>query len=236
MKNKKRNKVITILNLILSIFTPIFVVVVTASLLYAWYTNTIQTGSLDASTQNVSIEYKINNSEDTNVLTYNISNLAFFDSTATQETKYLNTMAFRIDLNIKNKSKTAVGYRVLFESTKTVVQNSNNETISRAYPACIYDNVTPTSSLTTVTSFLSRDNATNNDTVFNSSKSGSSDLDVDASTTITLYVFGIQDIAQASSDDFLYTANRADTRTYSFKLSIIAEPKGEATVAENSGE
>ena len=232
MKDKKNTRNL-IINLILSILTPVILIIITASVIHAWYTNTIQTGELDATTQNVSIEYKINNSE-SNVLSYQITNLAFFDPTANQEGKYLNTMAFRINLSIKNNSKTAVSYRVLFESQKTIVNDTNNEAISKAYAACIYDNVTTTESLTNVTSFLSRDAATNGATAFSSEKNSTTDLAVGSSASVILFVFGIQDIPLASSDDFLYTANREDTRTYSFKLTIIAEPQGEATVQENS--
>lgn len=232
MEDKTSSK-LRIINIILAIIAPVLLIIITASVIHAWYTNVIQTGSIDATTQNVSIEYKINNGNN-NVLNYEISNLTFFDSTANEEAKYLDTMAFRIDLSIKNNSKTAVSYKVVFESQKTIVSDNNNTQISRSYAACIYDNVTTSETLTNVESFLDRDSATNNGTLFSSEKSSLADLAVGSSSTVTLFVFGIQDIPLASSDDFLYTSNRADTRTYNFKLTIIAEPQGEATVEENS--
>lgn len=240
-KKEKRSKILTV---ILSILLPVLMVVTIISVVNAWYTNVIQTGELNASTQNVALKYKINNSSE-NVLTYTISNLVFFDADSTSEGQYLEDMAFEISLDIENNSSVDVNYSVVFDSTKTVI-TANNEITSRAYAACIFDDVTKdTTGHQTVNSYMvdveNELTYSNTTTAFKATKVGSSILpkkdETDATankTNIKLYVFGIQDIDSASSDDFLYNGNKNTTRSYTFTLTIVAEPNGTPDVSEDN--
>ena len=239
---KKRSK-LNIVFFVLAILAPILIAGIAIGVIRAWYTNVIQTGDLDATTKNMSIKYTINNSEE-NITSYNISNLVFFDSNSEQEGKYLNSMSFHIELSLTNNSSDEVSYTVKLESTKTVLKDDDNNEISKAYVACVYDSTAvDTTGHKTVDSYLANNEATqatgvtyeNTTTSFTATKESTTNLAKDANTKVQLYIFGIQDIDRALSQDFLYTdITKADTRTYNFKLTIIAEPKGSPVVTENT--
>ena len=240
-KSSKRAKILTV---ILSMILPVLLIVTIISVVNAWYTNVLQTGEINASTQNLAIKYKINNSTE-NVLTYNITNLVFFDADSTSEGQYLEDMAFEISLDLENNSSVDVNYKIIFDSTKTVVTSNDVET-SKAYAACIFDDVTKdTTGHQTVNSYMADvENEltySNTTTAFKATKIGSSILpkkdETDATankTNIKLYVFGIQDIDSASSDDFLYNGNKETTRRYTFTITIVAEPNGTPDVSEDN--
>jgi len=239
---KKRSK-LNIVFFVLAILAPILIAGIAIGVIRAWYTNVIQTGDLDATTKNMSIKYTINNSEE-NITSYNnISNLVFFDSNSEQEGKYLNSMSFHIELSLTNNSSDEVSYTIKLESTKTVLKDDDDNEISKAYVACVYDSTAvDTTGHKTVDSYLVNNEATqatgvtyeNTTTSFTATKESTTNLAKDANTKVHLYVFGIQDIDPALSQDFLYTdITKADTRTYNFKLTIIAEPKGSPVVTEN---
>lgn len=239
---KKRSK-LNIVFFVLAILAPILIAGIAIGVIRAWYTNVIQTGDLDATTKNMSIKYTINNSEE-NITSYNISNLVFFDSNSEQEGKYLNSMSFHIELSLTNNSSDEVSYTIKLESTKTVLKDDDNNEISKAYVACVYDSTAvDTTGHKTVDSYLANNEATqatgvtyeNATTSFTATKESTTNLAKDANTKVQLYIFGIQDIDRALSQDFLYTdITKADTRTYNFKLTIIAEPKGSPVVTENT--
>lgn len=239
---KKRSK-LNIVFFVLAILAPILIAGIAIGVIRAWYTNVIQTGDLDATTKNMSIKYTINNSEE-NITSYNIANLVFFDSNSEQEGKYLNSMSFHIELSLTNNSSDEVSYIIKLESTKTVLKDDDNNEISKAYVACVYDSTAvDTTGHKTVDSYLVNNDATqatgvtyeNTTTSFTATKESTTNLAKDANTKVHLYVFGIQDIDPALSQDFLYTdITKADTRTYNFKLTIIAEPKGSPVVTENT--
>ena len=245
MDNNKKKK-LNIMIVILSILAPILVLGIGIGLITAWYTNVIQTGDINASTQNMSIKYTINNSTE-NILTYDITNLVFFDANSTSEGQYLEDMAFEISLDLENNSSVDVNYRIMFDSKKTIV-TSNDEQTSRAYAACVFDDVTKDlEEHTTVNSYMvsvaNELTYSNTSTAFNATKYGTStlpkkdDTNPNANkTNIKLYVFGIQDIDTASSDDFLYNGNRNTTRRYTFTISIIAEPNGTPDISENKND
>ena len=239
---KKRSK-LNIVFFVLAILAPILIAGIAIGVIRAWYTNVIQTGDLDATTKNMSIKYTINNSEE-NITSYNnISNLVFFDSNSEQEGKYLNSMSFHIELSLTNNSSDEVSYTIKLESTKTVLKDDDDNEISKAYVACVYDSTAvDTTGHKTVDSYLVNNEATqatgvtyeNTTTSFTATKESTTNLAKDANTKVHLYVFGIQDIDPALSQDFLYTdITKADTRTYNFKITIIAEPKGSPVVTEN---
>ena len=236
---KKRSK-LNIVFFVLAILAPILIAGIAIGVIRAWYTNVIQTGDLDATTKNMSIKYTINNSKE-NITSYNISNLVFFDSNSEQEGKYLNSMSFHIELSLTNNSSDEVSYTIKLESTKTVLKDDDDNEISKAYVACVYDSTAvDTTNHKTVDSYLVNNQATgvtyeNTTTSFTATKESKTNLAKDANVKVQLYIFGIQDIDPALSQDFLYTdITKADTRTYNFKLTIIAEPKGSPVVTENT--
>ena len=243
MNNDKKTKRAKKLTVILSIMLPVLFVIATISIINAWYTNVIQTGEINASTQNLAIKYKINDSTE-NITTYTIYNLAFFDADNENEGEYLEDMAFKITIDLENNSSTEVNYSIIFEANK-VDTSKNNSVVSKAYPACVFDDVTKdTTNHTTVNSYIANstyNTYSNTTTRFTATKTGASPLDIKSGNTvpdsakasIDLYVFGIQDIDLSSSDDFLYTSNRQATRTYTFTLTIKSEAVGGASVSEN---
>ena len=247
MKNK-----LNIILLSLSILASVVIIFLTISMVRAWYTNVIQTGNINAETKKLSIKYQLNEGSD-NVVTYEISNLAFFDINCNNEGKYLRTMAFKIDIDLENNSTDNVAYEIKFESNKTIKKDSNNHNISIAYAACIFDDVEDDTN-TSVIDYLDNKTSTVEDpyditysyddsTFVSSKKSDDSSVLIAHEkvtgenpyaykTRVTLYVFGIQEIDSATNEDFLYDTN-GDTETYRFTLSIIANPVGSAVVTEN---
>ena len=240
MKNKKLH----IIFLVLAVVTPMLIGLIAVGLIRAWYTNVIQTGELNAETKNVAIKYYVNDSTKTqeNITTYSISNLAFFDADSDFEGEYLEPMAFEIKLDITNNSTDAVSYKIEFESIKTILLDDEEE-ISVAYAACIFDSVEVSDTKLSVYSYIdspgsgvsyNKNKTSDTDRLYVASKESSVNLAAGENASIYLYVFGIQEIDSALSTDFLYTnLTRTDTRSYQFKLSIIAEPKGSTNVTES---
>ncbi|MBR3617155.1 MAG: hypothetical protein IKN46_00620 [Acholeplasmatales bacterium] len=239
---KKRSK-LNIVFFVLAILAPILIAGIAIGVIRAWYTNVIQTGDLDATTKNMSIKYTINGSNE-NITTYNITNLVFFDSNSQDEGPYLNSMSFHIELSLTNNSSDDVSYTIKVESTKTILEDDDDNEISKAYVACVYDSTAvDTTNHKTVDSYLANNEATqaagvtyeNATTSFTATKESTSNLAVNENVKVQLYIFGIQDIDSALSQDFLYTdTTKADTRSYNFKITIIAEPKGSPVVTENT--
>ena len=246
MDNNKKKK-LNIMIVILSILAPILVLGIGIGLIAAWYTNVIQTGDINASTKNVSIIYTINDRTEENETTYSINNLVFFDSDSDKEGRYLETMSCKIRLNITNNSSDSVKYKVRFESDKVKLQ-ANDTVTSSAYAACVFDDVTK--DLTghkTVDSYLANketsqanityDKQAETNTKFVAEKEIMALLAPDGTSYVDLYVFGIQDLDSAKSEDFLYTnILKTTTRSYQFKISIIAEPQGSPVISENKAD
>ena len=245
----KKSNIIVI---VLAILAPILTLVVGISIISAWYTNTIQTGQLDATSKNVAIKYQLNSGTE-NATTYTINNLAFFDADNNNEGEFLELLALKIDLKLTNNSDNDVSYTIKFESTKTKLPETDDEdnevTTSIAYAACAFDSVTKdTTNHKTVNSYLvdsDTSSATIDYTIDNATKytaervskvnlKAKDDSSTNDEATVSLYVFGIQEIDSALSKDFLYTnANKTDVRSYQFTITIIAEPTGSATIEEN---
>ena len=124
-------------NLIMSIITSCTLVILLITLVFAWYTSKQQIGEIDATTKNVAVEYKFDDSTNKNVMNYNVKNLSFFDVDSTQELKYIKTMAVKMEINLKNNSSNEISYKVIFNSTKTETER-NSTVVSRAYIDCVY--------------------------------------------------------------------------------------------------
>ena len=108
---------------------------VLVSITYGWYTNTSMIGKIDAETKNVSFSYKLNGSE-SNIVNYQVENLAFFDVDAEDELKYLQSMHTVIKIELENFSSDEVSYYIQLESKKSYMYDEDDEDpISVAYIA-----------------------------------------------------------------------------------------------------
>ncbi len=242
-----------IFNSILSIIAPILlIVVVVFSISYAWYTNRQQIANIDATTKNVAVEYTFDKDTEKNVLNYSVSNIAFFDADSEDENKielkYLPSMAVKLTLKLKNNSSNNISYKITFDSLKDVLtEKVEGETVNKsiAYIDCLFYDVEKLNledaSLTTVNSIKDLDqdgieyasNDTKASAIVDSSKYEEAIvLAKDAAVTVDMYLYGVQEIDSADSDDFLYeTKNNVKTlKSYDFTLTIESIPLGEAQV------
>lgn len=250
------NKKLRIFQMIISIITPIMLAsTVVVVIIFGWYIKKQQTANINATTKNVSIEYTFDEDEEKNVVNYTVSNLVFFDADSNVdnkkiELKYLNDMAVKLDLTLKNKGTNDVKYKITFESvkqivTETVEGNSVNKSI--AYVDCLFYNITSIpNTVTTVSGIkaLSQTGVTYTNTSETATNKAEYDMtsvtpDVilvpEATVTISMYLYGVQEIDSAKNSDFLYD-NNGDLRDYTFSLTLEAIPQGEVNVEEEQPE
>ena len=81
-------------------------IVTSTAIIFAWYTNTKKTDSLDYVSNGLVISYKIEDKE--NVEEYDVENVVFFDVDSDKEGKYFSLSAVKLTLEISNYSSTAV--------------------------------------------------------------------------------------------------------------------------------
>ncbi len=94
---------------IVNLIAVIVVAILTgSSIIFAWYTNTMKSSSVEIDTNGVSIAYKINTDQTVNVEEYDIENISFFDIESPNEAYYLTSMAVCLKFNVVNYSSTAV--------------------------------------------------------------------------------------------------------------------------------
>ena len=246
---------------ILMIATPLLMALVAVVLVYAWYTNTIQTGEIDATTKNFTIEYTFDDDTEKNVLEYNVKDIAFFQYQSKNEIDFLEGEVVPFKIKLLNKSTSDMTYTITLKSTKTVLTgtetNAQSEEVtvvkSVAYIGSMLDfeNVGSTKTYKSIQDRLEAEDdenytaaeynlkATNQQTNENATKyficetTGEIDSGVTTPTTITLYLFGIQEIEDATNDMFIYNAN-GTLKSYSFELTINAVPISNASEEENS--
>ena len=231
---------------IIIISIPVIALLTAISLSVAWYIHTIRTGSIDASTKNVSLSYTLTTNgtnTKTNEYVYSIDNLAFFDIDNSDETSYFNQMACELSLTLTNVSNSAMTYTVTFRSAKIVVEDENENVISRSFVACYYQN-NPSGTISSLATngtvsgnTIAYSNTDQAFTVTNTSPTGalSASGEVNDSVTFTLYLIGVQDIDEATNTDFLYTES-AGNRSYTnhpFTITITAEPISNSAAEEN---
>ena len=254
MEENKKSKSGIVLK-VLYIVAPLLMVFTVVMLIYAWYTNTLQTGELDVTTKNFTIEYTFDENTEKNVLTYTVNDIAFFDYDATEEIGYLESEARPLEIHLKNTSDSDMNYTVTFKAIKQVVTETNpttstTEVKSVAYVGAVldFDGIG-----TTYNSIKARYTADTEQTNYKAAL-----YDATSETTITatnflevkttgvlngktnqqedtadlsLYIFGIQEIDTAINSQFIY--NGAALRTYTFELTIYAEPISNASTTEN---
>ncbi len=247
------NKKLKIFQIIISIVTPILLVTsVVLIITFGWYIKKQQTANINATTKNVSIEYTFDGDEETNVVNYTVSNLVFFDVDSTDENKielkYLPTMAVKLELNLKNNSTNDVTYKITFESVKQIATETvSNETVDKsiAYIDCLFYDIT--SIPNTVTTVSGIKSLTQNGVTYTNTSSTETNraeydsgvldpkivLEPEDDITITMYIYGVQEIDDAKNSDFLYDEN-GDLRDYAFSLTIEATPQGTVEVDESS--
>lgn len=127
------------LNLIISIAAPVLLAIVLVIIVsYGWYIKRQQVATIDATAKNVSVEYSFDEDTHTNVYNYNVEHLVFFDSDSEFEFTYLDEMAVKLEVYLKNKGTTPVNYSIQFKSKKISTKDSSNNIISTAYIDCLY--------------------------------------------------------------------------------------------------
>jgi hypothetical protein len=242
MKNRKQ-----LIFRIILIATPILFAIAAIPIIYGWYVSTIRTGKIDGSTKNVSISYTLDNgrTSKTNVLTYTIDNLVFFDIENTDETAFFNSMAVNLELKLTNTSNSDMTYTVTFNTTKRIVNGDNEEAVSISYVACYFSNIpnnyaanTKISSLeTNTTSYAYTNNSTSYSAVYSSDEyalKASTPENTNDEATLNLYLIGVQEISTAKNTDFLYTESNGVKRLieYQFSITITGVPKSDSQATE----
>ena len=233
---------------ILYIVAPLLVVFTAVVLIYAWYTNTLQTGELDVTTKNFTIEYTFDEDTEKNVLTYTVDDIAFFDYDATEEIGFLEDEAIPFVVNLKNTSESNLNYTVTFKATKTIVTTSGTVE-SVAYVGALLDFTGVGTTYESIEDIYDADTEHTNytgaayDATSAATIADTNYLEVKTTGTInsgqtdalTLYLFGIQEKDGAINSQFLYQTVDGVTslRSYTFELTIHAEPMSSATVDEN---
>ena len=237
------NKIRGIIMLALVIVCPIVLAVVCAGAVFGWYTHIEQVGELHGDTSNVNLHYYINDSEKLNPSTLSVSYITFFDIDAPKETRFLNDMCNEINLDITNKASSEADISIKLEAAKVVKEEGGN-VVSRAYVGAIGSfSTTPiTGTIGTDTTIVSKMATSvtdgvgftyiNNETVFSCEYTCS--LAKDATINdLKFFVFGVQDIDDASLADFYYQeGSTTETRTYAFKITLKSVTKGDATVED----
>ena len=177
---------------------------------YAWYTKVdkIDT-SLDASTGYIVLDYSYETFDVSNS-TYSINNVTFFDiddiTKDFSELDYLDTMASLVIINLENKSSCDTTLTLTFSSDKIVTKDESGTILSSSY----IDSVLLKEKLKT-TDHLSNHLSDSDTIVLN--------IEKDKTSTIYMYLFGVQEI-DSTDIDFL-------SETHKFSLNFSAVKKGD---------
>ena len=240
----KGNKIRGIIMLMLVIICPIVLGVVCAGAVFGWYTHIEQVGELHGDTSNVNLHYYINDSDKLNPTTMTVRYITFFDIDAPKETRFLNDMCNEIKLDITNKASSEASLTVTLEATK-VVKEVNSTVVSRAYVACLggfgntaisgtigQDTTIASKMVTSVTDGVGF-TYTNTDTTFSCEYKCDLAKDASLANPLKFFVFGVQDIDDASLADFYYAeGSTTETRDYIFTITLKSVTKGTADIED----
>ena len=201
---------------------------VLVSISYGWYTNTSLIGKIDAETKNVSFSYKLNGSE-SNIVKYQVDNLAFFDVDSEAELKYFEEMHTVIKIELENFSSDEVSYYLEFESEKSYMYDESDEPISIAYITGFFteSEELDLTAKTSIADFLNEDYLSSD--IYTTTYNSSVNLEINdgsnagAKKTIYLHLIGVQEVDKATND-FLYD-NQGNRIEYQFKLTVHSEPE-----------
>ena len=99
--NMKKSGIIAIVTVIVAC---IAMVLVTIGLVYGWFLDLNKTDAIDAETKGIVFSYTITDgtTSKTDVQSYDVKNVAFFDIDGDGEGKYFSDMACEIELDVKN--------------------------------------------------------------------------------------------------------------------------------------
>ena len=261
MEENKKSKSGIVLK-VLYIVAPLLMVFTVVILIYAWYTNTLQTGELDVTTKNFTIEYTFDEDTEKNVSTYTVDDLSFFDYDATEEVQFLPGQAKELLINLTNTSESDMNYTITFKATKTITTGTNDTVESVAYIGALLDFTGMTGATPTYSSISARYAADTTHTNYTgaaydatsattiaatnylevkttgslSAKDSTQQNQTTNKTSITLNLFGIQEIDSAINSQFIYQTenNVTSLRSYTFEITIYAEPISSSTVEENT--
>lgn len=167
-------------------------IVLSGTLVYAWWSKSVTTKSISATTSGIVFTYKINE-DDIIDDKYEISDLAFFQEKdgSIENDEYLLGMSCKISINIENICKADLDVVVSIIPKK--------ESGDTAY----------------TTGFITQEEAASVPSTLTDSVSVS--INVESSTTVYLYMYGIQ-TDESANNDFL-------DKTYAMTLQIKAVKK-----------
>ena len=188
------------------------VLFITASVtaIYAWFINTEKVGHIDAQSDGIVLAYKLNG-EYNKTNEYSIDNLAFFDVNNESETKYFKNMAYRIEIVLENRGSKDVIASLTSSNTSIIQYEADGTTeASKTYAKVIFNEEELAD--------YSNDSTA---TVYSEYINGNEDVadilvSVGQFKTIYAYVFGVQEIDNVKSEDFLNS-------TYFFDITINAQ-------------
>lgn len=175
----------------------VFLLVISASSIYAWYINQERTEVLNPSTNGVVFSYTIDD-EEIVTDTFDIKDVAFFDIDSEYEGKYLTDMAVIVTFKVTNKSSRAININFSY----LLPDELNNP-----YIACIFsitNELDSTNAEGSIEDYLSNNNL--------SASAQIEDVAKDETITAYAYIYGIQP-NDAANNDFL-----SDTYTITFEI------------------
>lgn len=199
----------------------ILIVALCVTFTYAWTSNRVFKDAIDADTEGVSFVYHIGNDNSNNPKEYEITNLTFFDIDDESELKYLNSMAFIMEVTIINTSNKPINLVVSQDAPQVSVIKDGDIVISQAYVQCI---MSETSTVNIESASKISDLITETNTVEKRleaySTTSSNEIASNCQTKAYIFVFGVQTIKSAD--------NAFLSEKYPFTFNIHAQVVKEA--------
>lgn len=185
-------------NIISGFISIVVLVILGITATYAWYTNIHQTQTIDASTEGIVFSYTINSGSD-NSVSYQLSNVSFFDIDNEEEGKYFSSMACMISVGVTNRGSTPI---------QLTIQQTNIASSNSAYVTCVISSTEIDSSSTTksVEGFIEEQSLGTEVTI--------EGVSVAQTANVYVYIYGVQ-TDDSANNDFL-------AEKYPFSLSIQA--------------
>ncbi len=199
-----KKKLITIIGLAL------FLIVVSTTVIYAWFINTNKVGHIDAQSDGIVLTYKLNG-EYNKTNEYSIENLVFFDTDNTKETKYFKNMATKIEIVLENRGSKMITVSLATSNTSIVQYEADGSTeASSAYAKVIFSEAEIADYSNTASATILSEYIVGNEDI------DSIEIDPGQNKTIYAYVFGVQEMDNAKNEDFI-------KETYLFDIAINAQ-------------
>lgn len=205
MKNIKIQRIIMTITILVSLAA---VAVVSIGLAFGWFLNTSQTESISAKTKGIVFSYDISDGKttQTDVTSYNIVDVAFFDLDGEGEGNYFESMACEISLDIKNICEDNIKVTVTFTADQELTgphlggllthdKLSTDTTINTAY-----------GTVEEILEAKKQDTSAENYVI--------DSIVPESNETVYLYIFGIQ--PDDSADNTFFSSS------YGFSLNIRA--------------